>query len=242
MTTIDHDANYYGSLSERVYRQVRDAIVRGRIRPGDRLIEAELAKRFGVSRTPVREALAWLAHEGFAVAESLARRTQFVVAPLNVSHVSEYWGIIGSLERYQAGNVAILESARRNELIEDLKHLNQDLRRASIARPRDPELLFHLQTAFHIRFVYEASDRRFREIYDIVRAHVQRYEWVYGTLGESNYGPSIHEHARIISAITTGDRNGAQNAVEAHWQRAAARTTLMIGQMENRNYSSKQKA
>jgi len=57
----------HGELADRTYRQLRELIVRGRLPPGARAMETELAKRFGVSRTPVRESLARLAQEGVAL-------------------------------------------------------------------------------------------------------------------------------------------------------------------------------
>ncbi|MDP9177305.1 MAG: GntR family transcriptional regulator [Gemmatimonadota bacterium] len=225
----------HGTLPENTYEHLRDLIIRGRIPAGGRIVEAEIALRFGISRTPVREALAWLAHEGYLVPGSTGLRTELVVAPLTTDEVQELWAMIGALEGHAASAVAGLPKARRQDLAKDLKRLNSELLEASKVRPRDLDLLFELQTAFHVRFVYEIAGRRFRNIYDRIRPHVQRYEWAYATRAEAEYEPSANEHSLIIAAIKAGDRGKARNSVESHWRRAARRTIAIIDSLSERN-------
>lgn len=218
----------HGLLPAHTFESIRDLIIRGRFAAGYRVVEAEMAERFGVSRTPVREALARLVQEGYLAPVSTGRRTELVVPPLTAESVTELWGMIGCLEAYAVGAVALLPDTRRQALADDLKRLNLELRQASAARPRDPDRLFELQTAFHVRFVFENTGPRFRAVYDSVRPHVQRYEWIYGTRANAEYEPSAAEHRRIIEAITKGDAEDAKLAVESHWKKAAGRTIAVI--------------
>jgi len=82
------------SLSEQAYAALLDEIVRGRLAPGERLRDAELAERFGVSRTPVREALRRLVDEGLVeVAPSAATR----VAPVDVDGAADAFPVVAAL-------------------------------------------------------------------------------------------------------------------------------------------------
>lgn len=225
MTAAD---TVHGSLPERTYERLRDLIIRGRIPEGARVVEAEIAVRFGVSRTPVREALARLIQERYLKPAAEGRRTEVVVAPFSIADVRELWGMIGALEGYAVATVASLPSNRRAVIADDLKALNLDLRKASSARPRDPDRLFELQAAFHLRFVYETAGSHLRSVYDSIRPQVQRYEWIYGTRLEAEYEPSTNEHMRIIAAVRAGDPALARTAVVSHWQKAATRTVKVI--------------
>ncbi|MEO8577113.1 MAG: GntR family transcriptional regulator [Gemmatimonadales bacterium] len=221
----------HGSIPERTYERLRDLIIRGRIPAGARVVEAEVALQFGVSRTPVREALARLIHERYLVPTSTGRRTQLVVAHFTSDDVRELWGIIGALESYAVARVTALSEPKRTVIADDLRELNLDLKAESQSRPRDPDKLFELQTAFHLRFVYETAGSHLRSIYDAVRPQVQRYEWIYGTRSESQYQPSTNEHMRIIAAIRLGDAAAAQASVVSHWRKAAVRTAKVIEEL-----------
>ena len=117
-------------LPERSYERLLDLIVRGRIPPGARLIEAEVALRFGVSRTPIRAAVARLAQERYLVTSTTFRRTEFVVSPLYIEGVHELWRIIGALEGLAASLVAQLTRGQRAAIAADMRKLNQRLGKA----------------------------------------------------------------------------------------------------------------
>jgi DNA-binding GntR family transcriptional regulator len=220
--------NRHGTLPEHTYERLRDLIVRGRIPPGARVREAEMALRFGVSRTPVREALLRLLHERYLVPVSEGRRTELIAAPFSSSEIRELWGMIGALESVAVAVVASFSKAARAEIAEDLQRLNAELIKAAATRPRNPDKLFELQSAFHFRFVEEGSGPHLRTIYDALRPQVQRYEWIYGTSADSEYEPSTAEHVRIIAAIRDGEAELARLAVIAHWDKAARRTAKVI--------------
>lgn len=218
----------HGSLPERTYERIRELIVRGRLASGTRIVEAEIALRFGVSRTPVREALARLVLEQYLMPVSDGRRTEVVVAPFAASDVRELWGMIGALEGKAVSLVAGLPLARREKIARDLRVINARLKRAANTRPRDPDELFELQAAFHLCFVHEIAGPHLRRVYDSIRPHVQRYEWVYGTRVDAEYEPSTNEHMKIIAAIRAGDPDRARSAVITHWDKATARTVAII--------------
>ncbi len=241
--TLPDPGSAHGTLPERTYDRLRSLIVRGRISSGSRVVEAEVALRFGVSRTPVREALSRLVHERYLIPSGEGKRTELVVAPFRTEDILELWEIIGSLESSAAARAASLPKQRRLEVTDDLKRINIKLRGAAAARPRDPDRLFELQTAFHLRFVHETAGPHLRDIYDALRPHVQRYEWIYGTRADADYEPSADEHLRIIAAIRLGSADAARKTVMMHWLNAAGRTAEIIertrGTSSGRSFSAK---
>lgn len=217
-----------GVLPERTYERLLDGIIRGRLAPGQRVVESDIAIQLGVSRTPIREALAQLTREGFLVAATLGRRTELAVAPLDAARVSELWGIVGALEGQAAKLAAALPLEERARLAAELRSLNTALMQTARARPRDPDGLLQGQARFHDRYVRPYAGAALLALYDAVRPHVQRYEWAFGLHYEAELRESTDEHERIIQAIGSGDLREAREAVEDHWTKAAIRTAQVI--------------
>ena len=103
--------------SERAHRYLRDAIRAGRLRPGDRLREVDLAATIGLSRTPVREALARLESEGLVVNDSMRG---IVVTELDYSMVAELYVMREVLEGTAARLAAQHASEVELSILEEL--------------------------------------------------------------------------------------------------------------------------
>lgn len=112
-----------GAVRERVTADLRQEIIAGSLRPGDRLVERELAERFGVSRVPVREAIRALVAEGFVHFET-PRRT--VVRRLTPHDVKELFELREALEVYAAG----LAASRATP--QDLAEVEEQIGRAHV--------------------------------------------------------------------------------------------------------------
>lgn len=220
----------HGELPTKMYVLLRDQIIRGRIKLGARMREVELAERYGVSRTPIREALARLENEGFLVADS-GSRTQLTVAPIVASEVAELWAIMGALEGIAAAYAASMPAADRAELAAALEAANDDLIAAARIRPRDADQIFRCQTKFHTTFVERAAGSRLLSLYKIVRPHVERYEWQHGAQRDAEIERSAKEHRRMTAAIASGDPGAARLAAEDHWASAAKRTAAIIAKL-----------
>lgn len=159
-----------------VARAVRADIVAGRLAPGTRLREADLAARFGVSRVPVREALAQLRTEGFVMLERYRGAT---VAVPSGTAAAELLQVRRGLEVLAAQLAA---RRRGGEVAAEL---------ARVAGPDHPAPRFH-------ELVAEASGNgQLRQLLDRIRS---RIAWLSGPIGDHPCG----DHTAIARAVLTG--------------------------------------
>src|SRR6202171_6812575 len=101
--------------ANKLYDSLRNLIVRGQLAPGARIVETEVAERFGVSRTPVRAAFQRLEREGYVTA-SPTHQARMTVAPLTKEDVQELLAIVAELEGLAARSAALLSAAEREKL------------------------------------------------------------------------------------------------------------------------------
>jgi len=226
-------AEPHGERGDHTYLCIRDLIIRGRLAPGEHVLESRMAHQFGVSRTPTREALARLAAEGFLVPGTNGRRTELLVAPLSAGQIEELWRLIGGLEGIAIAVVSKMGRERRRQLTAAMAEVNDELA-AAVQRPRNVDRISELQTEFHVCFMDACAGPHLRRIYDAVRPHVQRYEWAYGTQARATYGRSIKDHRAIIDAVGRADGIRARALVERHWTNAITRTISLMPPSERK--------
>jgi DNA-binding GntR family transcriptional regulator len=217
-----------GESISRAYDQLRELIVRGRLAPGSRVVESELAERLGVSRTPTRSALHRLQQEGYVTAPDRARERRLIVAPLTQGDARELFHIVGSLEGLAARCSAELPAAQRAALGRRLRDINRELATAARAARPDPLRLFDLDTAFHFAYVEEGAGSRLLALHAATKPQAERYVRLYINSLVDEIATSVEEHAIIIRRIADGDALGAQQAVDTNWRNAAARLALVI--------------
>ena len=215
-------------LAEKTYRRLRDLIVRGRLAPQKRLIEDELAERLGVSRTPVRDALRRLRAEDYVLDTGRGARSTLEVRGLSRADVDELWTMLGSLEGSAATRAAALPDDARAELVERMRAINRELREQGRPPRGSPDRLMELQSGFHRELVESAGGPRLNRVYDLLRPHAERYEWIYGSHEESDLLVSAAEHDVIINLIESGEADAAAQAIRDHWERARGRTGELI--------------
>jgi DNA-binding GntR family transcriptional regulator len=211
------------------YRQLRELIVSGRLPPGSRLIELDLARRLGFSRTPVRGALRVLSQEGYVVAMEGGRKRRLIVAPLSVADARELFGIVGALEGLAASAAAKLHERKRRRLAGELRGFDEALLAAAQEAPPDSAEIFDLFTRFHLRYIETAAGPRLRALHDSIKPQAERYRRLYSMGAPADrVSASVAEHGAIVDAIENGKPDAARAAVELNWQNAANRLARAI--------------
>ena len=192
-----------GAVRERVTAELRQEIIAGSLRPGDRLVERELAERFGVSRVPVREAIRALVAEGFVHFET-PRRT--VVRRLTPTDVQELFELREALEVYAAG----LAASRATP--EDLAEVEELLDRAAAATEAgDAEVITDVNSRLHDRIMAMAGNTLLTAALEPVAG---RLRWM--TRRNEEWPQLLVEHRELYEAIASGDPGRARAHALAH--------------------------
>jgi DNA-binding GntR family transcriptional regulator len=213
--------------ANRLYDSLRGMIVRGQLAPGTRIVETEVAKRFGVSRTPVRAAFQRLERERYVTA-SPTQQARMTVAPLTREDVHELLQIVGELEGLAARGAADLPIGQREKIATDLETINSDFRRAASARGAQPGKLYELDEKFHRRYVEAGAGPRLQSLHDAVKPQAERYIRMYIALLLDTVPTAGTEHEAIVEAIRTGNAAAAQHAAQNNWRHASDRLERAI--------------
>ena len=195
-------------LHEHVVTEIRDSILGGRAQPGSALLETELAEQLGVSRGPVRDALAVLTREGL-VSSQPNKRARVVV--LGLRDVEEIYSLRRSLESLAA------ERAAGNVTDLDLQAMSRTLVGMDAALERqDLVELSHLDVGFHDH-VYQASrhDRLYRAWSDL-RSQVTLFLISRNTAAVTSREIVIGEHEALLEALTARNARLLVRLTEEH--------------------------
>jgi DNA-binding GntR family transcriptional regulator len=214
-----------------VYGELRELIVSGRLAPGTRLVETLVAKRLGVSRTPVRSALHRLQSEGYAVPENDGdERQRLVVAPITAEDATDLFFLVGELEGLGGYYAAGLDADRRARLAEELQSLNREMLAEAHAERPDAYRVFHLDASFHRRYVVAASPPRLLALHDAIKPQADRYSRMYTAILTDQLDMSVAEHDATIRAVRDGRPEAAQKAIRVNWRNAATRLAALINE------------
>jgi DNA-binding GntR family transcriptional regulator len=210
------------------YLRLRELIVHGQLAPGSRIVEAELARRLELSRTPVRSALQRLAQEGFIAPGRDDELPRPVVAPLTREDAVELFETVGGLEAMAAVRAARLPTDVRARVVSRLEEANDQLR--ALDREARPERgrFFDLDGEFHAAYVEAGAGPRLRALHDAVKPQAERYIRLYVSVLTGEISTSVAEHDQIIEGIRSGAARSAQDAVQENWRNAAERLSRVI--------------
>lgn len=217
-----------------VFEQLRELIVWGRIAPGTRIIEAEVANRLNVSRTPVRAALQRLQQEGYVVETGRGSQSRLAVAPLTKEDAEELFQIVAEVEGLAAWRAAGLSGNDRQSLVRSLDEINVTLNAASSAEDPDGREIFDLDQAFHRAYVEGGGGPRIRALHDAIKPQSERYVRLYISALVDEIGTSVGEHDATIREIEAGHPDRAQLAVRTNWRNAADRLARVIAHLGER--------
>ncbi|KAB2883529.1 MAG: GntR family transcriptional regulator [Albidovulum sp.] len=195
-------------MQKDAYTLILEAIDQGIYRPGDRLVEAELAERFGVSRTPVREALQRLETQSMLTRDGRS----MIVASLDHNQLAELYVVRAELEglaaRLAAKHATPEEIRVLSEMVEADRTIVDDPAELSRANRR-----FHKQIhlASHNRYLVQQLDLVHRSMALLASTSLA---------AEGRGEAALAEHAELVRAIAAGDGEAAQAALRAHISKA----------------------
>jgi DNA-binding GntR family transcriptional regulator len=228
-------SNNINNISDSTFRRLRDLIVHGKLAPGSRVIEADLADRLRVSRTPIRAARHRLQQEGYIVVTSFAgNKERLSVAPLTKEDARELYGIVGHLEGSAARLCCHLDPKARPTLVAELSRLNDELGRCASAEQGEPNRVFDLDISFHQAIVDAGAGPRLRAIHGGVKPQTERYWRLYASAIIDQLETSVNEHHNIIESIERGDGPVAEKAMQLNWENGAERLCQVIENMGER--------
>ncbi len=204
------------NLKQEVAQHVRDLILSGSLRPGQRLEQDGIAAELGVSRLPVREALIMLEAEGLV--ENIARRGSFV-ASLEPEDISDHFEMYGLLSGLAAARAA---AAHSPVLLERLGEITRDMRAAT-----DPVEHDRLNYAFHQAINKAGGSRRLISVLRVLSKNMPTNFFGHNTEWEFKE-QAFDEHDLILEALRSGDGGAAAKALAVHFGHTGDQAVRML--------------
>lgn len=178
---------------------ITDLIFSGELTPDARINESQLARRFAVSQTPIREALLALQGEGFLLSQP---DRGFFVKPLDLSELEGMYPVLAQLETMALGTIIAFPKSRLNRM----KAINRKL-----ATARGKEAVA-LDNAWHEELLSDCPNAYLLNAIARTRRDLLRYETLY-FLEQGSPETSAKEHEAIMEMIERGDMEAATNAL-----------------------------
>lgn len=200
-------------LRDRIATLVRDSVIEGKLKPGERVTEDEIASSLGVSRTPIREAFLQLEQEGFLTVHP---RKGAVVTELSLLDAQETYLIKGALEA-EAARLAIEHVS--DEDVEHLEALNRQMEKIAASESKNYRRFLDLNSRFHHNLCEFSKNQKLIKIISTLRKQTLRYNYIYVSL-LSHLQQSVDEHWKIIRYIKEKNGDKLEQLVKVHGETA----------------------
>ena len=200
--------NEYLPLRDVVFNTLRQAILRGEFKPGERLMEIQLANKLGVSRTPIREAIRKLELEGLVI---MIPRKGAEVADITEKSLRDVLEVRKALEELA---VQLACEKITQEELEELEKAGENFKKV-LNRSKDITEVAEADVRFH-DVIYMATDnQKLILLLNNLREQMYRYRVEY-LKREEAYPQLIAEHAAIIEYISKGEKKAATDVMCKH--------------------------
>ena len=206
-------------VHDEVYQRLRQWIIEGRLSPGMRLRDKQLAETFGVSRTPIRESLLRLEQDGLVVTHP---NRSTVVSLLDWPGVIRRYPLIWTLERYAVTSVSA--DVWDRDLLRQLTVHNRELNNAVIRQ--DAIAAAQADEAFHIALITATQNPELQMILTELKTPLKRVEINY--FHQMLSQQSIGEHAQIVEGLKAHNMDRTAYAVENNWRQSLVRIQQII--------------
>jgi DNA-binding GntR family transcriptional regulator len=218
----------HGTSLLTAFREIRELIVHGSLSPGTWILEAELAERLNMSRTPVRGAIHWLQREGYILEHRNVKKSRMIVAPLTKEDANELYLIIGRLEGIAGRGVAALPAAQRKDIASQLQNLNERLELISKDRDGPPGEIFEIDRSFHRLVIKYGAGARMTTLHKAIEPQTERYWRLYASSIINHLHTSVAEHNDVIRGILAGNPDKVEAGLQANWLKGAERLGHVI--------------
>ncbi len=202
---IENDA--FLPLRDVVFNRIRDEILKGKLKPGERLMEVSLAEKLGVSRTPVREAIRMLEQEGLVV--MLPRRGAHV-SYVTEKQLADVLEARKTLETFTVN--AACSRITRSQLVR-LKEANEAFKEA--VKTGDPVKIADADLLFHNIIVEAAGNEKIAETLYNLKEQIYRYKYEY-LKDMKDFSHLIKEHEMLIETIAAAQSDRAVRIIRMH--------------------------
>lgn len=206
-------------LRDVVFHTLREAILKGELKPGERLMELQLASKLGVSRTPIREAIRMLEQEGLAVT---IPRKGAEVAKMTEKDMEDVLQVREALDELAA---AIACEQISKEELEELKNTMYEFEEST--KTGDVKRIAQADVEFH-DIIYKATGNpKLVSMLNNLREQMYRYRVEY-LKDEKNYPMLMKEHSEIVEGLTKKEKGKVTSAMHKHVENQAAAVKAII--------------
>ena len=199
--------NEFLPLRDVVFNTLRQAILTGELRPGERLMEIHLADKLGVSRTPIREAIHKLEQEGLVI---IIPRRGAEVAQITEKSMKDVLEVRRTLDALSA-ELACERISQEEE--EALKKACQDFEEA--VKTKDAKVIAKADVALHDIIAAATGNQRLIQLINNLAEQMYRYRFEY-IKDASQHERIIQEHRIIYESIVKKDKEAASNMAKVH--------------------------
>ena len=202
------------TLHDEVVDRMRDMIIEGELRAGQRINETELCGHLGVSRTPVREAIKTLASEGLIAA---VRNKGAIVNHLGADEIIQLLEAAAMIEQH-AAIVGVIRGT--DDEIAEICALHNEMRILFDARDRLP--YYKRNQAIHTSIVALAHNEALNSMHEGLQMRLRRIRYV-GNEKPTSWSGAMHEHELMITALKARDGNALSDAIGKHFEKTNER-------------------
>ena len=211
--------NEYLPLRDVVFNTLRKAILRGELKPGERLMEIQLANKLGVSRTPIREAIRKLELEGLVL---MIPRKGAEVAQITEKNMQDVLEVRKALEEL---SVQLACERITPEQVEEMKMAAEDFRK--VLKSGDVTKIAEADVKFHDIIFVATNNQRLITLLNNLREQMYRFRVEYLKQNEC-YPQLLEEHDKLIALISGGEVEEACELMGCHIDNQASTVSDVI--------------